>query len=92
MVAAQNFVLVRTPVTFSMSPGWSDTIMSIEFMDPGLVSEGFLIDLLECLPLVIYGLLWDFPDIQATQGPIFVTPLIFLDIIPLFDSLIWDFK
>ena len=51
-----------------MIPDWEETFWSIEVMAPGLVSEGFLIDPLECFPLVLYGLLWDFPNMQATQG------------------------
>ena len=58
MVATQNLVRVRSPVTWVMITGWAETIWSIEVMDPVLVSEGFLIDPLECLPLVIHGLLW----------------------------------
>ena len=36
-------------------------------MEPGLVYEGFLIEPPECLPLVIHGIMWDFPNIQATK-------------------------
>ena len=48
--------------------GWKYTIWSIEVMAPGLVSEGLLIDLPECLTLVLHGLLWYFPNNQAAQG------------------------
>ena len=55
----------------------------MEFMDPGLVSEVFLMDPPERLPLVFHGLLWDFPNIQTTQGGKFFTLLSFLGIISL---------
>ena len=51
-MAAHNLQWVRSPVTCGIRPGWVDTIFSIEVMAPGLVSEGFLIDPLECLPFV----------------------------------------
>ena len=51
-----------------MRPGWEETIWSIKFMALGLVSEGFLIDPPECLPLSLHGLLWEFSNSQATQG------------------------
>ena len=51
-----------------MIPDWVDTIWSIEIMSLGLVFKGLLIKLPECLPLVLHGLLWDFPNNQATQG------------------------
>ena len=63
MVAAQNLECVRAPVTWGMSPGWEETIWSIEVMAPGLVSEGFLIGPLECLLLVLHGILWEFTNI-----------------------------
>ena len=58
----------------------------------GLVSEGFLIDTLECLPLVFYGLLWNFPNMKETQGGIFFISLRLLGIIFLLDSPRRDFK
>ena len=61
-------------------------------MDPGLVSEGFLIDPPEHLPLVLNGLLWEFPNKHATQGGSFLIFLSFLGIIPLLDSLRRDLK
>ena len=61
-------------------------------MDPGLVSEGFLIDTLECLPLVLHGLLWYFPNNQATKGGGVMILLIFLGIITLLDSTTMDLK
>ena len=61
-------------------------------MDLGLVSEGFPIDLLQCLPLVLHGLLWDFPNIQATKGGSFLIFMSFLGITPLLDSLMRDLK
>ena len=39
----------------------------MEVMAPGLVSEGFLVDPPESLPLVLHGILWDYPNSQATQ-------------------------
>ena len=57
-----------------------------------MFSEGFLIGPLECLPLVLHGLLWDFPNIQATQVGSFLIFLIFLGIIPLLDILMRDLK
>ena len=71
-VAAQNIAWVRAPVTWVMRPGWAETIWSIEATTLGLVSKGFLIDPLKCLILVLHGLLCDFPNIQATQGEIFL--------------------
>ena len=73
-MAAQNIAWVRAPVNWGMRPGWEDTIWSIEVMAPGLVSEEFLIDPLDCFPLVLRGQLWDFPNIQATQGGKFSDP------------------
>ena len=55
-------------------------------MDPGLVLEGFLMDPLERLPLVLHGLLWDYPNMQATKGGNFFTLPIFLGNIPLLES------
>ena len=78
MVATHNIVWVRTPVTWGMIPVWAETIWSIEVIAPVLVSEGFLIDLLEFLPLVLRGLFWDFPNMQAIQGESFLIFLIFL--------------
>ena len=56
-------------------------------MVTGIVSEGFLIVQPEIFPLVLHGLLWYFPDIQAKHGGGFMTLLIFLDITPLLDNL-----
>ena len=70
-----------------MIPGWTETIWSIEVMASGLVSEAFLVNLLECLPLVLHRLLWEFPNLQATQGGSFLISLSFHGIIPLLDSL-----
>ena len=70
-----------------MRPGWEYTIWSIAVIDPGLVSEGFLIDLPERLTLVLHGLLWDLPNSQETQGGSFLTFLSLLGIIPLLDNL-----
>ena len=75
-----------------MSPGWAETIWSIDVMAPGLVSEGFLINPLDFLTLVLNGILWDFTNIQATQGWNFLIFMIFLGITPLLDSLIRDMK
>ena len=52
-----------------------------------MLSEGFLIDPPESLPLLLHGLLWVFTNIYETQGGSFLTLLNFLGIIPLFDSL-----
>ena len=76
-----------------MRPGWADTIWSIEVMTLGLVSEGFLIDPLEHLPLVLHGLLWYFPNKQVTGGG--SGGLILLSFIgntPFLDSLRRDLK
>ena len=75
-----------------MSSGLSYTIWSIEFMALGLVSKVFLIDPIECMPLVIHGLLWYFPDVQLTQGGSFLIFLSFMGIILLLDSLMRDLK
>ena len=56
-------------------------------MDPGLVSEGFLIDLPDNFPSVIHVLLWYFPNTKVTQVGSFMTFLSFLCIIPLLDIL-----
>ena len=48
----------------------------------GLVSKGFLIKLPERLTLLIHGLLWEFPNRQATQRGSFLNLLISLVIIP----------
>ena len=82
MADAQNITWVRAPVNWEMNPGWAETIWSIEVMDPGLV----------CLPLVLRGLLWEFPNRQATQGGSFMSLLSLLGITPLLDSLRRDFK
>ena len=68
-----------------MKPGWTDTTRKIEAMDLGLVSEGLLIDPLDCLPLVLHGILWDFTNKQSKQGGSFLILLRFLGIIPLLD-------
>ena len=72
--------------------GWADTIWSIEVMAPGLVSKGLLIDPLECFPLVLHGLLWGFPNMQATQRVGDLILLIFLGTYPLLNSLTRDLK
>ena len=64
---AQNLAWVRATVTRGIRPGWSDTIRSIEVMAPGMVSEGFLVDPPEILPLILHGLLSYLPDIEVTQ-------------------------
>ena len=91
-VDSHNLGWVRIPVTWGVSPGWAETIWSIELMAPGLVSEVFLIYPPECLPWVLHGLLSDFPNKQATQGRSFLVLLIFLGIIPLFYSMEKDLK
>ena len=57
-MADQNIVWVKFLVTWVMSSGWEEKIWSIEFMAPGMVSKGLLIDPPESLPLVLHGLLW----------------------------------
>ena len=91
-MADQNLAWVGAPVTWEMSPGWEDILLSIEVMAPSLVSEVSLIDPPECLPLVLRGLLWEFRNSQETQGGSFLELLIFLGIIPLLDNLRTDFK
>ena len=56
-------------------------------MVPGLVSEVFLIDPPEHLTLVLHGLLWYFPNSQATQGGGVLNLLGFLGVITLLDNL-----
>ena len=73
-------------------PVWTETIWSIEVMDLGTVSEGFLIEAPECLPLVLHGLLWDFPNKQATKEGSFMIFMSFLGITPLLDSMRRDLK
>ena len=48
----------------------------------GLVSDGFIIDPPACLPLFLHGLLWEFPNKQATQGGCFLILQRFLGITP----------
>ena len=91
-VATQNIAWVRAPVNCGMSSGWAETIWSIEVIALGLVSEGFLIDQLEFLPLVFHGLLWEFPNMQATLWRSFLILLSFLGSIPLLDSTMRDMK
>ena len=91
-VATQNIAWVRAPVNCGMSSGWAETIWSIEVIALGLVSEGFLIDQLEFLPLVFHGLLWDFPNMQATLWRSFLILLSFLGSIPLLDSMMRGMK
>ena len=69
---------------------WEDIICSIKVKALRLVFEGFLIDPPECFTLVIHDLLWDFPNIQVTQGGRGGVPtlLILLVVIPLFDNMI----
>ena len=71
-----------------MGPGWADTIWSIEVMTLGLVYKCFLIDLHECLTLVLHGLLWEFPNIEGKQGFFFLVLLSFLGITRLLDTLL----
>ena len=52
-----------------------------------MVSEGFLIDPPECFPFFLHGILWDFPNNQATEGGSFLISLRLLVITPLLDSL-----
>ena len=51
-----------------------------------------MIYLCEFLPLVLHGLLWDFPNRQVKQGGSFLILLISLGIIHLLDILRRDFK
>ena len=83
---------VQGPVTWGVIPGWAETIWSIEDMALIMVYEGFLIETLECLPLVLRGLLWDFPNKQVTKEGSFLILLSFLGITPLLDSLSRDLK
>ena len=67
---SRNLTCVKSPVAWLMIPGLAYIIWSIKFMAPGLVSDGFLVDPPECLSLVLHGILWYFPKMQATQGGI----------------------
>ena len=92
-VAAHNIAWGRTPFNGRMIPGWADTIWSIEVMAMGQVSKGFLIDPPECLPLVLHGLLWYFPNKQVTGGGSGGLILLsFIDNTPFLDSLRRDLK
>ena len=73
-------------MTWGMSPGCAVTFWSIDFMAPGMVSEGFLNDPPGNFLLVFYSLLWEFPKGQATQGGSLLTLLSFLGIITLLDN------
>ena len=74
-------------MTWIIIPGWAYIICQINVMNLGLVSKGFLVDPPDRLPLVFHGLLWDFPNSQATQGGFFLSFLRFLDISPLLDNM-----
>ena len=92
MVATHNLSWVRSPVTSGVIPGWEETIWSIEVMALGLVSEVFLIDMIECLPLFFHGLLWGFPNIWVTQEGSFMILLRFFVNTPLLDIPMGDLK
>ena len=47
-LAEQSLAWVRATVTWVMSPGWEETIWSIEVIAPGMVSEDFLINPHKC--------------------------------------------
>ena len=79
-------------MNWGMIPGWEETIWSIEIMDPGLVSEIFLIDPHNNLSLVLHGLLWDLPNSQSAQGGIFLTFLRLLGIFILLNNTRRNFK
>ena len=70
-----------------MIPDWEDTIWPTEFMAPGLVYEGFLIDPHVYIPLLINDLLWELPNRQAMQGGRFIALLGLLGITPLLNNL-----
>ena len=91
-MSAHNLAWFISPVTWGMMPVWTETIWSIEVMDLGLVSEGLLVDPPECLPLVLYGFLWDFPNKKATHMASFMILMSFIGIIALLDSLTRDLK
>ena len=91
-VAAYNLVWVRYPMTWLIIPGWADTTWSIDIMALGLVSKVFLVDPIECFPLALHGLLWDFPNIKGKQGVSFLILMRLIGIIPLLDSLMMYFK
>ena len=86
-MVAQNLACVIALVTWGMRSSWAETIWSINVLAPGLVSEVFLINPPERLPLILHGLLWDFSNSQATLGGSFPTLWILLGIIPFFDHL-----
>ena len=86
-VADQSLLWVRSPMTQVISPSCADNIWSIKLMAPVLVSEGFLMDPPQHLPLVLHVLLWVFPYSQATQGGLGQTFLSFLGIINLLGNL-----
>ena len=75
-----------------MIPGWAETIRSIKVVVPGLVSSVFLVNPPEHFPLILHGLLRDFPSIQATQGDSFLILMSFLGVIPLLDNPRSNFK
>ena len=59
---------VSATVALCMIPGWEYIIWKIDDMSPGLVSKVFLIYPPEYLLLVIFGLLWYFPNSLESQG------------------------
>ena len=88
----------RSLVTWGVSPVWEETIWSIEFMAPVLVSDGFLVDPHECLPGLSFSLWYSmgyFGNLQICRlhkvGGVMIL-LIFLGIIPLFGSMRRDLK
>ena len=51
-----------------------------------------MVDPPEIFPLLLHGILWDFPNRKAVQGDSFLTLTIFLGILPLLDNLRMDLK
>ena len=64
----------------------------MEVMAHGMVLESFLMDPPERLPLVLHSILWDFPNMQATQGGKLFTLMRFLGIITVLEILMRDFN
>ena len=73
-------------------PGWTEIIRPTEVMALCLSSEVLLIHPNLFFPLLLHDFLWDLPNIQANQGSLFLTLLIFLVVMPLLDSIMGVFK
>ena len=75
-----------------MIRGWNETNWYTEVMYLGLSSEGFLMDPLTHLPLLLHVKLWDLPNRNEMIGGRLLILMILLRVMPLLDSLSRSFK